>query len=169
MNLNELLKNKELKPKEKTVQIADAILNGDLAIEDVIEFASSSKDPAKATCMEAFEYATNKKPEIANMELFRFAEYNLNSKAPRLKWESAKVIGNIAHLFSEGLEAAIASLLENSKHDGTVVRWSAAYALTQIFLLSPYSKDHFRGLLQDIYDSEEKNSIKKIYIKVLRS
>lgn len=169
MNLDELLKSKDLKPKEKTVMIANAVLNGDFAIKDIIDVASSSKDPAKATCMEAFEYATNKNPEIANMDLFMFAQNNLNAKATRLKWESAKVVGNIAHLFSTNLEVAITSLLENSKHDGTVVRWSVAFALTQIFQLPQYSNEGFRALLQNIYDSEEKDSIKKIYKKVLRT
>ena len=168
MNLNELLKSKDIKPKDKTVMIANAVLDGDLSIKDIIDLTSSFKDPAKATCMEAFEYATNKNPEVANIELFGFAENNLSSKAPRLKWESAKVIGNIAHLYSDSLETAIPSLLENAKDDGTVVRWSAAYALTQIFLLPKYSNDEFRCILQDICESEEKASIKKIYVKVLK-
>ncbi|BBH18913.1 hypothetical protein Back11_02580 [Paenibacillus baekrokdamisoli] len=148
--------------------MADAIISGELAIIDIINVASTAKDPAKATCMEAFEYATNKKPVIANMELFRFAQNNLCAKATRLKWESAKVVGNIAHLYSEHLEETIASLLENTKNDGTVVRWSAAYALTQIFHLPNYSNDDFRTTLQDICEFEEKNSIKKIYLKVLK-
>ncbi|WP_438314720.1 hypothetical protein [Sporosarcina sp. FA9] len=169
MDLDVLLKRKDLKPKEKTEVMADAIISGELAIVDIIKVASTAKDPAKATCMEAFEYATNKKPEIANMELFMFAQNNIGAKAPRLKWESAKVIGNIAHLYSENLEEAIAGLLENTREEGTVVRWSAAYALTKIFHLSKYSNDDFRRTLQDICESEEKNSIKKIYLKVLQN
>lgn len=169
MDLAELLNRKGLKPKQKTETIADAILSGTLTISDVIVAADTFKDPAKATLMEAFEYATNKKPEIATIDLFMFAENNLNAKAPRLKWESAKVIGNIAHLFSENLELAIASLLENSKDDGTVVRWSVAYALSSIFRLPNYANDDFRRQLETICESEEKNSIKKIYLKALKN
>ncbi|MNJ70251.1 hypothetical protein D3C77_666940 [compost metagenome] len=118
--------------------------------------------------MEALEYATNENPETGSEELFRFAQYNLNAKVPRLKWESAKVIGNIAHRYAEDLESVITSLIENTKDNGTVVRWSAAYALTQIYILPNYSNDDFRDKLVDICQAEEKASIKKIYLKVLK-
>lgn len=168
MDVDELMKRKDLKQKEKIEALAEAIISGELAIIDLIEVASIVKEPAKAVYMEAFEYATNKKPMIASRELFIFAQNNLRVKSPRLKWESAKVIGNIAHLYSEFLKSAVASLIENTKDEGTVVRWSAAYALTQIFQLSNYSNDEFRILLQNISESEKKNSIKKIYLKALK-
>lgn len=169
MNLDELLKNKSLKPKEKTEAIAEVILNGEMTPGDIIFAAVGAKDTVKATYMEAFEYATNKNPEIATMELFSFASEHLSANAPRLKWESAKVIGNIAHLYADHLEPTIASLLENSRDDGTVVRWSAAYALSAIFRLTDYANDDFRSQLVSICETEEKNSIKKIYLKALKN
>ncbi|MFD2170512.1 hypothetical protein [Tumebacillus lipolyticus] len=167
MNLNELIKRKDIKPKEKTEALAATILDGELAVLDVIQFANTAKEPLKATCMEAFEYATSNKPEVANSDLFKFATDHLGAKASRLKWESAKVIGNIAHLFAEDLETTIERLLENTQDSGTVVRWSAAYALTQIYSLPKYANDAFRSKLAEICEAEEKASIRKIYLKVL--
>ncbi|MBO1915002.1 hypothetical protein J4G37_60520, partial [Microvirga sp. 3-52] len=97
------------------------------------------------TCMEVLEAATSEKPGIATPKLLEFAENNLSVQAPRIKWESAKVIGNIAHLFPEQLEIPVKHLLENTSHEGTVVRWSAAYALTKIVSLPKYSNSKLVG------------------------
>jgi len=169
MDLDELLNGKHLKPKERTEAIAEAFLNGSMTVSDMTSAVVGAKDPVKATLMEAFEYATSKKPEIATMELFSFASNHLSAKAPRLKWESAKVVGNIAHLYPDLLDAPIASLLENTKDNGTVVRWSAAYALSAIIRLNGYANDEFRSKLERICEAEEKNSIKKIYVKALKN
>ncbi|GAA0136970.1 hypothetical protein YSY43_38110 [Paenibacillus sp. YSY-4.3] len=147
--------------------LAKAMLGGELSSVGLILFAQTAKDSIKAACMEALEYATKQDPQAADRALFEFARDNLDAKAPRLKWESAKVIGNIASLYREDLEPAVARLLENAKDEGTVVRWSAAYALTEIYSLPGYSNDNFRDKLAAICATEEKASIKKIYGKCL--
>ncbi len=54
----------------------------------------------------------------------------------------AKVIGNIAHLYPSKLTGALKNLLINTEHEGTVVRWSAAFALGQIIKMkSPLDKN----------------------------
>ncbi len=168
MDVAELLKKKDLKAKEKTELLAEALMSGILAFPDIIQFASTAKEPAKATCMEALEYATSQKPEIATPDVLEFAASHLQAKAPRLKWESAKVIGNIAHLFSAQLDTAVVGLLNNSKDDSTVVRWSSAYALTRIVSLPSYSNDPFQSKLSTNLESEDKDSIKKMYTKALK-
>ena len=129
MDFNELLNDKGKKPKERTEILAQYLLSEKEATSALITFAQRTKDPAKATCIEAMEYATKQNPSVATADVLEFATRSLTEKAPRIKWESAKVIGNIAHLFPTKLDKAIVHLLENSEHSGTVVRWSAAYAL----------------------------------------
>jgi HEAT repeat protein len=90
------------------------------------------------------------------------------SKAPRVKWESAKVIGNSAHLFSDDLEEAIKNLLTNTEDKGTVVRWSAAFALGEIVKIKTNYQIDLIKAIEVIIDREEKNSIKKIYQKALK-
>ena len=111
MTIDELLTEKAIKPKEKTETISKWILDKSLPTDELIAFAEKSKDPAKATCIEAIEYATKQNPKIADESVLRFVTTTLTAKAPRVKWESAKVIGNIAYLFPTKLDKSIANIL----------------------------------------------------------
>lgn len=168
MTIHELLKDRGIKPKEKTETISKWILDNSLPVDELIAFAENQKDPVKATCIEAMEYATKHSPNIADEAVLTFVTNMLTAKAPRIKWESAKVIGNIAHLFPTKLEKAINHLVTNAEHKGTVVRWSAAFALGEILKLrTEYNQDLFPAI-ESICDKEEKNSIKKIYLDAIK-
>ncbi len=168
MTVEDLLSDKSLKPKEKTEQISHWLLTGEISIEELTSVAEQQKDPAKGTCIEAIEFATRQQPAVANEQLLIYVTGTLSSKAPRIKWESAKVIGNIAHLFSKQLGKTAEQLLLNAKHEGTVVRWSAAFALGEILKLqSPLNKKLIPKVKQ-CCEEEEKNSIRKIYLDALK-
>lgn len=164
----ELLNDKSKKSKEKTELLSQMILSNPKILGELIDFASSAKDPAKATCIEAIEFATKGNPEIASLACLDFVSKSLKEKAPRVKWESAKVIGNIAHLYPDDLDEAIINLLANTEHSGTVVRWSAAYALAQIIKIKTKLNMQLIPAIESICEREEKNSIKKIYIEALK-
>lgn len=163
MDIETLLKDKTIKPKEKTAMISRWILDQSLPIDELLTFAEKQKDPAKATCIEAIEFATKQNPRLADENLLDFVTQSLTCKAPRLQWESAKVIGNVAHLFPSKLELPIANLLANTKSDGMVVRWSAAFALGEILKLKTRHNVDLFAAITRICESEEKNSIQKIY------
>lgn len=131
-------------------------------------FAEQQKDPAKAACIEALEYATKENPTIADESVLDFVNKNLSAKAPRIKWESAKVIGNVAHLFPTQVLDTIDNLLVNATYDGTVVRWSAAFALGEILKLKTNANLDLLPKLIALSESEEKNSIKKIYLAAIK-
>lgn len=168
MLIEDVFNNKEFKTKEKTKLLTDALLDEEITIEMIIDYSETAKGPIKGTCMEVFESATSKRPEISTHTMFVYAQTNLLAKAPRLKWESAKVIGNIAHLYPDQLETSINELLRLTSHKGTVVRWSAAYALSRIVILPKYSSTELVEQLKEISVAEEKASIKKIYEKSLK-
>lgn len=65
---------------------------------------------------------------------FAFIIQFLSDKAPRIKWVSAKVIGNCILLFSTHIVFALKHLLKIYEHIGTVVRWGAVNAILQILL-----------------------------------
>lgn len=163
MNISELLKNKSIKPKEKTEILANLILDGSVKVNDLIVLIRSLKDSEQATCIEALEFASKQNPKIATPQLFDLVSETLLSKAPRVKWESAKVIANTAALFQNNLDKAILNLLHNTEHTGTVVRWSAALALSEILKLKTPHQNQLIPAIQQLIDKEEKNSIKKIY------
>jgi HEAT repeat protein len=117
--------------------------------------------------VEAIEFATKAKPEIATPECLKFVTETLLDKAPRVKWESARVIGNIAHLYPAKLDKAIANLLTNSEFPGTVVRWSAAYALGEIVKLGTKRNKDLIPAVEAIIRRESDNAIRKIYLAAL--
>lgn len=168
VTIEELIKDKTVKSKEKVDIISKWVIDTSLPADELISFAEKSKDPVKATCIEAIEYATKQNPNLADETVFAFVTQTLTEKAPRIKWESAKVIGNTAHLFTENLNQAIGNLLGNTEHEGTVVRWSAAFALGEILKLKTIHNSTLLPALENISEKEEKNSIKKIYLDAIK-
>lgn len=168
MTIEELFKDKATKAKEKTEIISKWIIDTSLPTDELIAFAENAKDPIKGTCIEAMEYATKQNPNLADETVFTFVSNTLTEKAPRIKWESAKVIGNTAQLFPENLDLAISNLIANTEHEGTVVRWSAAFALGEILKLKTPHNKTLLPALESISEKEEKNSIKKIYLDAIK-
>ncbi|MDR2009467.1 MAG: hypothetical protein LBQ22_03190 [Bacteroidales bacterium] len=168
MNIEELLKDKTIKSKEKTEILAEWLLNKETSINELLSFASKAKETDKATCIEAIEHVTKLKPEIANERLLDFITSALTEKTPRIKWESARIIGNIAHMFPDKLDTPIKNLIDNTDHSGTVVRWSSAYALGEILKLKTNHNSRLKDIVMEIVNKEEKNSIKKIYSDAIK-
>jgi HEAT repeat protein len=168
MNFLELIYDKAIKPKEKIEIFSQWMLDNPGKLDELIDFAKEAKDPVKATCIEAIEHATRIKPEIATNKCLNFISSSLKDKAPRIKWESARVIGNIAHLYPASLDYAIKNLLENTKNQGTVVRWSASFALGEIVRLNTEHNKTLIPAIEAIAESEPKSSIKKIYQVALK-
>lgn len=168
MDIESLLKDKNIKTKAKTEALSQMLLDGNICIKALINAAKAAKDPDKATCIEAMEFATQTNPRIATEDCLNFVSTTLAEKAPRVKWESAKVVGNIAPLFPDKLDEAIKNLLLNSEHMGTVVRWSAAYALGEILKLNTKQNEDLIPAIEAICTREEKNSIKKIYLAAIK-
>ncbi len=168
MPLSTIFNDKTLKPKERTEQIAKLITENTLNQVDLIAFAVKAKEPVKATCIESLEFATQANPGLITFDTLHFVINSLQDKSPRIKWESAKVIGNTIHLFPGDIELAVGKLLINTEDTGTVVRWSAAFALNQIIKLQTEINEHLVPAAEAIIAREEKNSIKKIYQEALK-
>lgn len=163
MDLNLFFKDKSLKAKEKTETLAKLILEKKLSLDKLLAFVKEAKVPEKACCIEAIEFATKIKPAVATETVILFVCESLKDKAPRVKWESAKVIGNIISLYPKQIKFALTNLLTNSEDKGTVVRWSAAYALGEIIKLKSKYNTTLVPAIEAIILREEINSIKKVY------
>ena len=168
MDIKEILSNKTLKPKAKIEELSQGIIDKKLTVNDLMSFAKTAKDAEKGTCVEALEFASSKNPKLINKKCFEFVIEHLSDKAPRVKWESAKIIGNTAHLFKTDLNNAIKHLLENAVYDGTVVRWSAAFALVEIIKLETEHNKTLLSKINKLYEKEEKPNIKKMYLDIIK-
>ncbi len=168
MGIEQILNDKLIKAKAKTEIISTMLLNKKIGIDELIKIAGISKDPVKATCIEAIEFATKSSPGIASYACLKFVTQTLTEKAPRVKWESAKVIGNIVHLYPSKLDDVVKNLLVNSEYPGTVVRWSAAFALGEIIKLKTKRNKELIPVVESICKREGQNSIRKIYLEALK-
>lgn len=168
MTIAELINDKTKKAKEKAETISKWLLAGSLPTDELIVFAEKAKAQDKATCIEAIEFATNQNSKIADENVFAFVTKTLTENAPRVKWESARVIGNIAHLFPEKLTKAISNLLTNSEDNGTVVRWASAFALGEILKLKTKHNKDLLPTIETICDREQDNGVKKKYLDAIK-
>lgn len=169
MELDSVLTDKQLKAKAKVEAVSKMLLEGELSLAELMTVAKGLKDAEKGTCIEAIQFATSRRPELASLDCLKFVTDTLLDKAPRVKWESAKVIGNIAHLYPDKLDTAICNLLTNSEFPGTVVRWSAAFALGEIVKLKAAKYDELVPAVKVILMREEDHAIRKIYQKALKA
>lgn len=168
MQIEKLLDNKGLKPKQKTEMLSALLVNKEISISDLLNFAGTAKDSPKATCIEALEFASRQVPTLIDEKCFLFVCRSLTDKAPRVKWESAKVVGNVAHLFPKKLTKAVNNLLINTEAEGTVVRWATAFALGEIIKLNSSLNKELVPAIEVICQRETENGVKKKYQDALK-
>ena len=168
MTLEQIFTDKTIKAKAKVKQIGEWLLEGTLPIDELMAFSEKQTKPIKGSCIEAIEYATKIQPNIADESVFTFVTKCLKEDEPRIKWESAKVIGNIAKLFPTDLSDAIKNLLTNSKSEGTVVRWASAFALGEILKLKLEYNATLLPKVEKLLDIEEDNGVKNKYLGAIK-
>lgn len=167
--LSEILGNKELKAKQKVEELVQYIEQGEVQLADMVRWAGALKESDAANIMEALEYVTAKNKRYGIQEVFDFAVKHIEASSPRLKWESAKVVGNTVSVSMRNVDKALSRLLVNTEDTGTVVRWSAAYAIGEIYKLQLHELPGLRATIETILQREGKNSIKKIYQAALKA
>lgn len=91
---------------------------------------------------------------------------NTNKKS---KIHKTGKIGNLAQKFPEKAVQAVPKLLDNTKDKGTVVRWSAAFALTEIAKYNSKKQKELIAKLQNIIKTEQNNGVKNVYLKTLKT
>ena len=168
MDLNSIFKDKSLNAKGKTEQLAAALISKMLSPAQLVAHAENAKESDRATCLEAAEHITKDNPSWCTNELLELAVRSLDAKAPRLKWEAARLIGNCAVAHPSKIHKALPGLLTNSEDPGTVVRWSSAFAIGEILKLKSKLNSELIPAVNSIIEREEKNSIRKIYQQALK-
>lgn len=157
-----------LTAKKKAKAIADALLSGTLKPQALLEASSKLQDAELAIVMESLEGATRKQPALVNDKLFALLVESLGHPAPRVQWEAARTIGNVAKQHAEHLGSAVDALLANTTNAGTVVRWATAQAFAAI-LRAGYTDNNFRVRLGEIAASEQDDGVRGVYDKALRA
>lgn len=165
--IEQILKSKA-KPKEKQGQLVEALRDNKIGLEELICYYKSVKDSEKGTLFSAVTQITQDNPEFIKDQI-DFVISQIAHKAPRVKWESSEIIANIAEKYPEKAALAIPNLIANINNEGTVVRWSTAYALTAIAKHNKKALEELVPLFEKQLEKEENNGVRKIYEKALKS
>ena len=157
----------KIKPKEKEQQIIQLLNNGAINKNNLIEFYNKTTDSGRGYCMAVITAMTKVDKQFA-VDILDFIVAQLDHKAGRVKWEAAEIVGLSAAAAPEKCAAAIMPLLKNTEAEGTVARWSAAFALTEIALNNLAACEQLVAVFEKIIKSDESNGVKKIYQKALK-
>ena len=170
MDKIEEILHSNLKPKEKQTKLVEAVCNGKIQNKEFIEFFKSASDVDKGTCADAIKHISEQKPEILAPHIDTLVEY-INYKAPRVKWGVPEAIGNLAKKYPDKVIQAIPCLLKNTvenKINTTVIRWCAAYGLSEIARHNPKAQKELTLRMKEIIKKESNNGVKNVYLKALK-
>lgn len=164
--IKEILQSK-LKPKEKITLLAKEIKKDKKFVDEIVSYFESAPAGDQGHLIESLEYASQDNPEFVAPHL-DFVIRHLEDKAPRVKWECARIIANLALKFSDKTEKAIPALLKNTKDKGTVVRWSVAFALGEIAKSNSSIQKTLLPKMKELVKKEINNGVKNVYFKALK-
>ncbi|MCL1972660.1 MAG: hypothetical protein FWG57_06705 [Endomicrobia bacterium] len=168
MNIISLLDNKLIKSVEKREKIAESIRKKLITIKEIKKLEDVLDHKKMALVFEAMEAVSSEKPEISNKDWLKFTKGFVESKSNSIKREASRIVGNIAHLFPSELDAIIQSLMKNTKDEGTVIRWSSAYALARIIQIPKYANSKLFDVLTDLCGKEKENGVKNQLLNGLK-
>ena len=162
----EVLKSKR-KHKEKVALLTEEIKKDEKLVIQLIELLKKGTDVEKGTSAEIMKFISKDKPELMAPHIDTLIEY-IDYKAPRVKWGVPESIGNLAQKYPEKVENAIPKLLLNTKDESTVVRWCAAFALTEIAKYNSRKQKELVSEFNTIVKKEQNNGVKNVYLKALK-
>jgi HEAT repeat protein len=93
----------------------------------------------------------------------------LGHQSPRVKWESSRVVANMAPKFPQEAAGAIPMLLANTRDKGTVVRWSAAFALGEIMKHNDKERKSLLARVDAILKKEQNSGVRNVYLKAMKA
>lgn len=168
MKLIYILSDKSIKKIDARIMIIEGILNGTITIEEIVSASQELKDNKISTILEAIEEISNKGLMSLSLDYLEFAKKYISSKDNSCKREASRIVGNLAYLYPLEVRDSIPVLLDNTKDEGTVVRWGSAYALSRIILLEGYYNTDLYEKLLSICDNEKENGVRNQYIKAFK-
>ncbi len=168
MNQLEFMILPSIQPKEKRSRLLDLILKDVQCIESIIKWAENERRTTQSIVMETFEEYTRITEVEEGEMIWRYASKGIKSTHPSLLRESARVLGNLARTHIEQADEVIPRLLELTEHSGTVVRWASATALSAFHKSDLKAAWKLQPTFCSIAAREEKESIRKIYLKAIK-
>ena len=167
--IEDILKTK-IKPKEKQVKLAEAVVSGKISAKEFITFFESAKDTDKGTCAGVMKNVAAQKPEIFAPYIDILLKY-INHPLPRVKWGIPEAIGNLAKDYPDKVAKAIPYLLKNTTDDKintTVIKWCAAFTLTEIAKHNSRTRKELLPIFENLIKTERNNGVRNVYVKAVK-
>jgi len=167
--IEEILQSK-IKPKEKQTKLVEAVVSSKIPAKEFMAFFESAKDEDKGTCADVMKHVSAQKPGLLAPFIDTLLKY-INYELPRVKWGVPEAIGNMAKDYPDKVAKAIPNLLKNTTDDKintTVIKWCAAFALSEIAKHNPKTRKQLLSIFEKIIKSEKNNGVKNVYVKALK-
>lgn len=168
MSILQVLGDKSLKGVARRQAVINEIMADNNALGEIEAHLSHLDEKQAATVLEAIEEISNKKLKALGAGYLQLAVPFVASKSNSCRREASRIVGNMAADFPDEVAPAIDALLANSNDEGTVVRWSAAYALSRIVVLPAYADSPLLQRVEAICEAEEDNGVRGQYEKALK-
>ena len=162
------MKNWNNKPKELISYLSENVKKNPALFPQLIEILKIGTDPQKGTSVDVIEAVSKEKPDLVAPHIDALIGY-INYKAPRVKWATSEIIGNLSKNYCAQTEKAIPNLFANTADKGTVVRWAAAFALGEIAKNCPDNRPNLLPKIDEILKMENNNGVKNVYAKALKA
>ncbi|MDD5567358.1 MAG: hypothetical protein PHH01_04145 [Patescibacteria group bacterium] len=170
IKIEEILQLK-IKPKEKQTKLVEAVVSKKISAKEFIAFFESASDVDKGTCADVMKHVSAGSPAILMPYIDILVKY-INYKAPRVKWGVPEAIGNMAEDYPNKTAKAIPYLFKNTTDDKintTVIKWCAAFALSEIAKHNPKTRKQLRPIFEKIIKGEKNNGVKNVYVKAIKA
>lgn len=137
-------------------------------LAQVVDVLKTGTDVEKGTAAEVLKFVSKDDPDMVVPYIDLLVDH-INYKAPRVRWGCPEAIGNMARKHPDKVEKAIPKLLENLEDRSTVVRWCAAFALTEISKYNLKRQRELTSKFQSLIKTEKNNGVRNVYIKALKA
>ena len=121
----------DMPPKEKVLLLARQIKGRSDLLTEMADHFTNAADGDKAVCLAAVNHITKDDPEFVCNHI-DFVLRQLDSKSAQVKMEAGEIIASASKAYPEQVAKAIPRLMEITKDEASIVRWGAAFALTEI-------------------------------------
>ncbi len=154
------------KHKEKVVLITKKISRDNKLITVLFDLLLNGSNVEKGTAAEVMKFVSQEKPELL-LPYIEILIQNINSTISRVKWGCPESIGYIARKYPKKVEEAIPNLFKNTTDKSIVVRWCAAFALTEIARFNTNKQKELITRFKKIIKTESNNGVKNVYRNAL--
>lgn len=158
------------KPKEKQTTLVQAVLSGEIPVEEFVSFFETAGKVDQGTCADAMKHIASANPELL-LPYIETLINHINDPLPRVKWGIPEAIGNMANMYPQETARAVPNLLKNTsmdKNNTTVIRWCAAFALGEIARNNPDTREELLPVFKNLASQDENSGVRKVYRKVLK-